>query len=96
MGILTTLSKENNVFDDTRFVQSGAFAKQFLMPIDKKLSFSVKCPNCLEHHKDINFENYCDPCYNDIYLSYNEDPNTDSDIMIIKSTNLPRSVKVTP
>ena len=53
-----------------------------------------ECPNCLEKHNDINFEDYCDECYDDIYLSHNEDPNTDKDVMIIKSTNLLNSNKV--
>lgn len=52
-----------------------------------------KCPNCLESHSDVNFDNYCDPCYKEIYLDYNEDPNTDVDVQIIKSTNLPNSKK---
>jgi len=54
-----------------------------------------KCPNCLEKHNDVNFDSYCDECYKEIYLDYNEDPNTDEDVMIIKSTNLPLSIKVT-
>lgn len=53
-----------------------------------------KCPNCQENHSDRNFENYCDDCYQEIYLDFNEDPNTDKDVMIIKSTNLPNSKKV--
>jgi len=52
-----------------------------------------ECPNCLDNHSDRNFDDYCDPCYKEIYLDYNEDPNTDSDIMIIKSTNLPAHIK---
>ena len=53
-----------------------------------------KCPNCFEKHNDINFEDYCDDCYQEIYLDYNEDPNTDEDVNIIKSTNLPLDIKV--
>ena len=53
-----------------------------------------KCPNCLEHHNDNNFEDYCDPCYQELYLDFNEDPNTDPDVMIIKSTNLPHNQKI--
>jgi len=53
-----------------------------------------KCPNCFETHNNINFEDYCDDCYQEIYLDYNEDPNTDEDVKIIKSTNLPLDIKV--
>jgi len=52
-----------------------------------------KCPNCFENHSNRNFENYCDPCYDEIYLSSGTDPNTDDDVMIIKSTNLTNAKK---
>ena len=40
----------------------------------------IICPNCcLENHNDKNFDNYCDDCYQEIYLDFNEDPNNDDD-----------------
>ncbi len=44
----------------------------------------AKCPNCFKEHSDVNFEDYCDPCYEDIYLAYGEDPNRDADVNIVK------------
>ncbi len=33
------------------------------------------CPNCLGKNNKDNYKGYCDECYDDIYLAFNEDPN---------------------